>query len=227
MTNTDNENIIPHRNYRGRSYLDTYANRWTKKVESGKWDKTLSDPSSYVNRNKSYKKFSELTDVLFSELRPQSVLDVGCGNCQIWNVLTKYCDEKNLQGLDVSRGMINASKNKYPNSQFYLCDALDIQNNINTNIKLDAIISRGVIVNHMGKEYFSKILEQLKPYANGLIMFDYVNSKWFDEKTYRRRPKFPLYKSNDMIQLIKDSDLANKQLTIYYPNRRDPIVVLR
>jgi 2-polyprenyl-3-methyl-5-hydroxy-6-metoxy-1,4-benzoquinol methylase len=223
----NNNTQIPHRNFRGRSYLDTYANRWTQKVESGKWEEVLNNPRSYVNRNKSYKSFSKLIDTLFLELQPKQILDIGCGTCDLWNILTKYSDEKNLYGIDLAKGMIDVSTNKYPKANFYLCDALDIQKNIDTKTQFEAIISRGVIINHMGKEYFSKILDNLQPYSSGIIVFDYVSKEWIDARPSGFRPSFPLYTSEDIAQLIKTTKFANKELKIYNQNDRDPIVVLK
>jgi predicted TPR repeat methyltransferase len=218
---------IPHRKYRNRGYTDTYAKRWSDKATSGLWDKTLENKGSYVNRNGSYKNFKIVLNDVFDKYLPGSVLDFGCGNCVVWDGLVDEDNENNFHELDIAEGMIDSAKIKHPNSNFYVGDALDAQKIIPPNKKFDLIFSRGVVMNHMGKDYFSRILENLHSFSDGILMFDYVNSKYFELRPSARKPSFPLYDKDEVLEMIDKTSFGNLEFKIFHEDRRDPIVLLR
>lgn len=217
---------IPHIKHRVNSiYLDTYARRWSEKSKSGKWDSILDDKRSYVNEDRSYERFKDVAVELFQDLKPKSVLDIGCGNAVMWQYLLRFVDENNMYGIDVAEDMVEKANEKYPHAHFYIADARRLEELIAKTIRFDAVISRGAVCSHMGLPFFSEILKATNDYAKGIIVFDYVNSKYFSGSS--RKPSFQLCTEKEMRAFLKTTNYADKDVEIIDANRRDPIVVLR
>lgn len=97
----------------------------------------------------------------------QSVLDVGCGNGRLLEVLS----DKNLNylGVDNSLELIELAKKNYSNYDFKVVDILELDKIITQ--KFDFVISVAVLHHLPGKELRQQALEQLKKVASGQIIF--------------------------------------------------------
>jgi len=98
-----------------------------------------------------------------------SILDVGCGN---GSLLSKLKGNKKV-GIDFSEEMISESKELFPELEFYLQDA----ENINLNHKFDVVILSGVI------GYFddlTAVFDSVKSvcYPHTRILISYYNFLW-------------------------------------------------
>jgi len=64
--------------------------------------------------------FSDLTVVLLSRLRPQSLLDVGCGLGYMANRLKQEIESLNrVVGLEVSETAVAKARSMFPNIEFH------------------------------------------------------------------------------------------------------------
>lgn len=220
---------IPHRKYKNMCYADTYARRWSKKAKSGIWKRTLRDKNSYVNKYNNYKNFTQTLNYVVNLELPNKILDFGCGNSIMWDGLINKDNEKDFYGIDIAEGMIDDSKKAYPNSNFFVGDVFDIKKIIDSVNKFDAIVSRGVVMNHMGIDYFSKILDKLHPYlnTNGFLMFDYINKNFYLEHPKEDPPSFKLHDKNEMKDMISKTKFKSLEFKIFHEDERDSIILLK
>lgn len=85
-----------------------------------------------------------------------SLLDLGCGS----GYKTKYMKDKGyeIEGFDFSEGMINKSKEKFPDINFEVFDIYDLDN---LNKTYDGIFCQAVLL-HIPKKDIIFILEKIK-----------------------------------------------------------------
>lgn len=99
---------------------------------------------------------NEYIDRFLHSLNGKRILDVGCGvgkDC-------KYVEQKGFEaiGIDLSEGMLEIAKEKYPNGKFKIMDMTDISYPDNS---FDGIISNCSLF-HIPTELLPKTLESLK-----------------------------------------------------------------
>ena len=98
------------------------------------------------------------------------ILDYGCGTGRHWNTLYQF-DPKKLIGVDISKGMLDVLKQKFPNASVY-----QIKDNKLSDIaehKIDTIISTLTIAHiHDLPEIFTTWNRLLKP-SGDLIITDF------------------------------------------------------
>ena len=122
-------------------------------------------------------------DRFLSSLGGKSILDAGCGvgeDC-------KYVEQKgfNAIGIDLSTGMLEIAKEKYPAGKFEIMDMTDISYPDNS---FDGIISNCSLF-HIPTELLPKTLEEfrrvLKPNGKLLLILQEGNGEVMVEEPYR------------------------------------------
>lgn len=105
-----------------------------------------------------------------------SVLDVGCGNGRLLEVLENK--KINYLGVDNSEELIALAKKNYPNYDFKVIDILDLEP---IERKFDFIISVAVLHHIPSQELRQQALQQLKKIAKEQIIFS-VWKMWGNQK---------------------------------------------
>ena len=138
----------------------SYANYLLKKTEQdyNRIATLFSNKRSYIT--------PDVKDLGKYVKRGDAVLDFGCGNGRLYEVL-KDIGVKYL-GVDNSKELINIAKNKYPDASFKKIDFQDFK----VKEKFDAIYMLAVLHHIPGEHYrnvlLSKLHELLKP--NGTLV---------------------------------------------------------
>ncbi len=127
--------------------------------------------------NEQQKKFT--LSFLEDNMTESSILDIGCATGNLTFELSKCVND--ITGFDLDEEMINYANCSYPDPEKHLrfvCDnMLNIENYFSSDT-LDAVISFGNTIVHLGSErefeaLFSKIRTVLKP--SGQLLFQIIN----------------------------------------------------
>jgi cyclopropane fatty-acyl-phospholipid synthase-like methyltransferase len=108
-----------------------------------KWKKywqDKSDPLHRANTADHYKRYAAELRVLFNHLTPRSVLELGCGNGDLYEYL-RFDKADLYKGVDFSPSMIDSFKKAHPGVDLECCDA----SSYSDGKKYDLIFSNGVI----------------------------------------------------------------------------------
>lgn len=106
-----------------------------------------------------------------------SVLDVGCGNGRLLEVLGNK--KINYLGTDNSEELIALAKKNYPSYNFKVVDILELDKALNE--KFDLVISVAVLHHLPGQALQAQALQQLKKVAKNQIIFS-VWKMWGNKK---------------------------------------------
>ncbi|MCB0460439.1 MAG: class I SAM-dependent methyltransferase [Flavobacteriaceae bacterium] len=108
-----------------------------------------------------------------------SLLDFGCGTSHLFDyIINKKLNQIKYSGLDISDKFINFSKNKYPETPFYLGDILDSNFEFP---KHDYIVMNGVFTEKRSLtfdqmwNYFTEVLEKVFLKSNKGIAFNVMS----------------------------------------------------
>jgi SAM-dependent methyltransferase len=155
--------------------MDAIAARWD--ARAAQWDQQLQDPTCHLNEDDAYRRFVEELVPIIERHRKfcagQGVLDAGCGTGLVlagivsafaWGI-----------GVDVSREMIRVAEGKHlGNTRFVVGDCFKLSA---LCPKAGAVISRGVLLSHYGRQQGEGLLlaarEALVP--GGFVVFDFLN----------------------------------------------------
>ena len=208
----------------GDIYLDQ-AEKWSNLANNGEWNKILRDNKSYTNLDNAYKDFSKTLKTNTKSLKRNArILDLGCGNCELFNVL-KHINQENLFGIDIAEGMIACAKKQFPKSNLTVGDATRFK----PNKKFDVIYSRGVLVNHIGPKSWTVLMNNafalLK--VNGVFMFDFLNRNWTEKRSDIHQPNKVLYSPKAILNLISKTNFSNSVIEIHNQERRSPIIIIK
>lgn len=122
-------------------------------------------------------------DIFLDSLKGIKILDVGCGNGKD----CKYISQKgfDINGIDLSVGMLSIAKEKVPNGKFEVMDMTDITY---PDDSYDGIISNCSLF-HIPTEELPKTLESfrriLKPNGKLLLILQEGNGETMVEEPYR------------------------------------------
>jgi len=169
---------------------------------------------SYKNDNKKLKYLNEVSNQVFIakkiiDSRVQSVLDIGCYSGTLLGALLSLGWCGHYIGIDISEDMIAKAQTLYPNNDFVLGSAQDLQN----DIKAEMIILGGVFV-YLSDEESKNILSdiQKKTEAKTLLFHDIIRCK---NKVYQNPNVSGLIeRGNYTIVAGKNSERKYIQITI-------------
>lgn len=159
-----------------------------------------SNRDKWIKKNKYY--YEKLIEFLkFNIPEGSNVIEIGCGTGYILNSLNP---SKGV-GIDISSGMINVSKEKYPQYDFYLMDA----ENITIDEKFDFIIVSDTI------GYFEDVqrsFDQIRKLCSDdtRIIITYFNFLWLPVMNLAEtlRLKMPQVRNN-WLDIMDISNLLN------------------
>lgn len=191
----------------------------------------------YVNEFFEDTSDNKYIDIFLNSLNGKKILDVGCGNGKD----CKYILEKgfNINGIDLSIGMLNIAKEKVPNCNF---EIMDITKITYPDDSYDGIISNCSLF-HIPVEELPKTLKSfkrvLKPDGKLLLILQEGNGEKMVEEPYR--PGIYIYikyfSKNEIQKLLQEYEfeidyllkkespnkleLGNKKIIVLSSNRKN------
>jgi tRNA (uracil-5-)-methyltransferase TRM9 len=115
----------------------------------------------------------EMEKLLIGLNLEDSVLDIGCGNGRLLEVIKN----QNYLGVDNSEELISLAKQNYPDNNFRVADILDLK----IENKYDLVISVAVLHHLPSEELRLKALAEMNKVAKGKIYFS-VWRMWNNQK---------------------------------------------
>jgi SAM-dependent methyltransferase len=201
-----------------RRYLKAIATRWDARADS--WDRALEDPACHLNEDDSYRRFNRLVHRQIAQRRrfcaTRGVIDAGCGTGLVLaEVISAFAWGI---GLDISPKMIRLARAKrLARTKFLLGDCFDLPS---LCPKAGAVLSRGVLLSHYGREQGQAILHAawaaLLP--GGFLVFDFLNETARAEQSHAPENKtwFTVAEIKSMARLAGFSTVR----TLGQPKRR-------
>lgn len=114
-----------------------------------------------------YKEVTEKLDNIFKKYG-KKILDMACGTGNFTIELKKL--EYDIEGADISKGMLEIARKKAPDVKFFRKDMRD-----KINKKYDIIICMFNAIGHLDKEELEKVLKNFYQSTKSLIVFDIFN----------------------------------------------------
>ena len=146
-----------------------------------------------------------------------SILDVGCGIADFYLWLQKNKPEINYSGLDLTPGMINYSKKRFPHIEFLLGT---INDKILSGKKYDYLIASGIFVYRQNNPmlYMKKTIKKMYDLSKKGIAFNSLSSfspnKMSNEFYANPTEVFKYCKSLDKNVVLRH-DYHDSDFTIY------------
>ena len=206
--------------------LICWCEKNTKNISKNRWE------STYLNDIKSLPWIKSNTPSqfkrIFDDIKPCSVLDVGCGNGD----LSCYLAEKEFKvlGIDISKRIISIAKNKKNKKLTFRHVDLFTYKSKN---KYDLIVDSGMFHNlkpFQRGAYMKKIISLLNPKGSVIIQSFYKKHNKFKGKSYYFNKKlkiksygfdkkdindlFSPYFDIDFIKIITDQNPINKKILV-------------
>jgi SAM-dependent methyltransferase len=171
---TPDPQLSPKAAYENRR-LESIAARWDAKAAD--WDRNLQDPSCHLNEDDAYDSFLlKLAPVLQRREKfcaGHGVIDAGCGTGLVLaRIISSFAWGI---GVDISPQMIRAAEAKQiPNARFVIGDCFDLSASCP---RAGAILSRGVLLSHYGREHATALLRSANSVLapGGFIFWDFLN----------------------------------------------------
>jgi len=188
---------------------------WRKELDYDKFKKTIIDLATYnpkeywENRARSWseqagKMTIEIEDVkkVFDEVKPKSVLDIGCGDGR-WYPHLKEWGIEDYTGIDISENLIKAMELRFPHLKGNLF-ATKVED-YNSDKKVDLVFSY-TCCEHITAEEWPKALKALKKMGKQLLLIEPVN---FQSRYYCHSHDY----KNDF-KVIKEVKLKDKVILL-------------
>jgi len=194
-------------------YAATYFNEqktienWNK--EARQWNRYIKDPKHYVNLENGYQRFLKFAEAILETRHLSSkavALDSGCGTGVVAHFLKKHTAR--VYGIDIADKMIAEAKAGNRGVSFVLANCLDMPFKDNF---FSAIVSRGVLISHVGKKYTSLFVKEANRTLtkNGILIFDFITHfNKGEEKKSRAKATFV---KNSITKLLEDNGFEVKE----------------
>ena len=157
--------------------LDLISARWDERAES--WDRSLQDPTCHLHEDDAYGRFILEAQRVVGARRDfcaaRGVIDAGCGTgLVITAVIEGFAWGL---GLDLSEKMVGiATAKRIAKAQFRVGDCFNLSA---ACPPAGAVMARGVLVSHYGRELGTRLLAEcrrtLEP--GGFLLLDFLNAK--------------------------------------------------
>jgi len=192
-------------------------------MQKYKWD-----AGDYANFSSQQQKWARELIVKLNLKKNENVLDIGCGDGKVTAEISLMVPNGSVVGIDNSESMIelaakNYSKEKYPNLSFQLCDAKEID----FNIQFEVVFSNAAL--HWADDHHEvlkgiykslkqggRVLLQFGGKGNAASVFLVLDEIIKDKEwsCYFRNFKFPYNFPGDeeYTELIKESGLIIKRV---------------
>jgi ubiquinone/menaquinone biosynthesis C-methylase UbiE len=191
----------------GRLYAKRTARGvWSKKANSGNWEKLIANPKSYVNADGGYQEFLiRVEEYLMSDndIPSGAGLDIGCGaGHSLRPILAKSASTKStssastnyasdispIYGIDPAEGMIKLAKARLPSVTFIQAEASQLLELFEAKT-FSIITSRGILASHVRAHHWLEITSQVFSLLKngGVFAFDFLNTKWFEDNPKARQ----------------------------------------
>lgn len=136
-----------------------------------------------------YLRFQEIIKYISIERSNTTILDVGCGNCELYKFLNFSGFRGRYTGFDINEKLIAISKERFKNIDVRKVDILED----NIDEKFDYVVMSGLFNLNAGqsKEWVFKFIEKMFSFSDEALIFnmisDYVNYK--EESIYYQNPQ--------------------------------------
>lgn len=139
---------------------------------------------------------------LFKQLKPASVLDVGCGNGKWYPYFA--VNNVNYRGIDISEGLIHRAQEKFPDAAklFKVCKLEDVPK---VKQKFDLAFCYTVL-EHVTEGEFPKAVKALKGIAKHVILVEPIN---FKSRHYCHSHHY-----EDAFNVVKKVKLSDKMIYV-------------
>ncbi len=161
---------------------------WEKRAEN--WDKQAGDKLPDI----------EKLEPLFLEIKPETILDVGCGSGR-WYPYFKKQGVK-YRGIDISENLVRMAQQKFPQGMFKTAKVEDIPK---PPIKFDLAFCYTTL-EHVTEKEFPKAVKALKQCAKKLILVEPVN--------FKSRHYCHVHLYNQHFNVIKEIPLEDKVIFV-------------
>lgn len=159
-----------------RRRLKAIAARWD--ARAGSWDQALEDPACHLNEDNAYRRFIRVVERLIAQRRSfcgaHGLIDLGCGTGLVLaKVIGRFAWGI---GVDISPEMIRVARAKsLAKATFLVGDGFKLPE---LCPKAGAVLSRGVLLSHYGRESGQAILEAARSVLlpEGFLVFDFLNA---------------------------------------------------
>jgi SAM-dependent methyltransferase len=219
----DQSGIGSARNIYARRQLKSIAARWD--ARSASWDQTLEDPACHLNEDDAYRRFTRLVQRFNAQRRrfcaTRGIVDAGCGTgLVLGEVISAFAWGI---GIDISPKMIRVARAKrLAHAKFMVGDCFDLPS---LCPKAGAVLSRGVLLSHYGREQGQAILQAARAalVPGGFMVFDFLNAA--ARTKYRHTPENKTWFTGDEIQSMARRAGFSAVKTLGRPTRR--VLLLR
>ena len=158
-----------------RRNLKAIAARWDARANF--WDEALHDPHFHLNEDDAYRRFIRSAKRIISHRRrfckKHGVIDAGCGTGLVLEEIV--ADFAWGIGVDISPRMIRSARVKrIPHAKFLAGDCFELAS---LCPKAGAVVSRGVLLSHYGRQQSPAILAAIRAsiVPKGFALVDFLN----------------------------------------------------
>lgn len=161
---------------------------WEKRADS--WDRQAGTALPELDKLES----------LFIEIKPKSVIDIGCGSGRWYPYFKKQGVV--YRGIDISENLVNLAKRKFPDGMF---KAEKVENLPKPPQKFDLAFSFTTL-EHITEEEFPKAVKALKQVAKKMILVEPVN--------FQSRHYCHVHNYHQAFNVVKEVKLTDKSIFV-------------
>lgn len=180
------------------------------------------------NPQTQYFRFAELVKYLDLSDQNKSVLDVGCGNGELFKYLNHSGFRGDYTGYDINLGLLEQALYRFPGIKFFNRDV----NQIEDYEDFDYVLSSGVFNIDFGQslEFIHDFIANMFRHARHVLVFNAISThvNYRDQGMYYIDPsqilRFCLENLSKRVVLSHGSLPFNYTIAIYKQTRYDPII---